>query len=299
MAIRVMRRLLMCIFVMLATAAALAAAPSPCAQCAAWNVEQKPFRIFGNTYFVGVRGLSAILIISNEGHILIDGGLKESAPRIAASIRSLGFRLEDVKLILNSHPHFDHAGGISELQRLSRATVAVSEWSAVALRTGDIGRSDPQFGTMPRIAPVAQVRSLGAGDTQRVGRLALTPYFTPGHTPGGTSWTWRSCEGERCLDIVYADSLTAVSSPDFLFTKSADYPEALSDFEQSFAVIGALPCDILLTPHPEVSDMLGRLEQRTRGAADAFVNKAACREFVERAREAFDRRIASERAAQP
>jgi len=236
-AIHSMRRLLACIVLMLATAAALAAAPSPCGPCAAWNVAQPPFRIFGNTYYVGVRGLSAILITSNEGHVLIDGGLAESA----ASIRSLGFRLEDVKLILNSHAHFDHAGGIAELQRLSGAAVAASAWSAVVLRTGEIGRSDPQFGTMPRIAPVAQVRSIGADETLRVGPLALTPHFTPGHTPGGTSWTWRSCEGERCLDIVHPDSLTAVSSPGFLFTRSPDYPEALSDFERSFTVLSSLP----------------------------------------------------------
>jgi metallo-beta-lactamase class B len=294
-----MRRLLVCIVLALATNAALGAEPAPCGSCAAWNVAQPPFRIFGNTYYVGVRGLSSILITSNEGHVLIDGGLPESVPNIAASIRSLGFRIEDVKLILNSHVHHDHAGGIAELQRLSGAVVAASSWSAAVLRTGDVGRADPQFGTLPPIAPVAQVRSIGTDETLRVGPIALTPHFTPGHTPGGTSWAWRSCEGERCLDIVYPDSLTAVSSPGFLFTRSPDYPEALRDFERSFTVLSSLPCDILLTPHPDFSDMMGKLESRTRGAVDPFVNTAACREFVERARDGLSRRIASEMTAQP
>lgn len=295
---RSMRRWV-CIFLMLATSAVLAAAPPPCGPCAAWNVAQPPFRIFGNTYYVGVRGLSVILITSNEGHVLIDGGLAESVPKIADSIRSLGFRIEDVKLILNSHAHHDHAGGISELQRLSGAAVAASPWSAEALTAGVVGRDDPQFGEVPPIAPVAQVRSIGADGTLRVGPVALTRHLTPGHTPGGTSWAWRSCEGERCLDIVYADSMTAVSRQDFLFTRSPDYPEALRDFERSFTVLSSLPCDILLTPHPDVSDMPGKLASRTRGSVDAFVNAAACRELVERARDGLSRRVTSETGRQP
>jgi metallo-beta-lactamase class B len=291
-----MRRLLMCTFLALATGGVLAAAPSPCGLCAAWNVAQPPFRIFGNTYYVGTRGLSVILITSSEGHVVIDGGLAESVPNITASIRALGFRIEDVKLILNSHTHHDHAGGLAELQRLSGAAVAASPWSADALKSGGVGRDDPQFGTLPPIAPVAQVRSIGGDETLRVGPIAMTARFTPGHTPGGTSWTWRSCEDERCLDIVYADSMTAVSSPGFLFTRS---PEALRDFERSFTVLSSLPCDILLTPHPDASDMLGKLESRTRGAVDAFVNAAACRELAERARGGLSRRVASETGKQP
>src|ERR1051326_432552 len=100
-----------------------------CSSCAAWNAPQTPFRIYGNTYYVGPHGLSSILITSDSGHILIDGGLAESAQQIAAHIRELGFRVEDVKLIVNSHVHFDHGGGISELQRLSGAKVAASPWS--------------------------------------------------------------------------------------------------------------------------------------------------------------------------
>jgi metallo-beta-lactamase class B len=296
---RGMRRVLVSIFLMLATSAVLAAAPSPCAPCAAWNVAEPPFRIFGNTYYVGVHGLSSILITSSAGHILIDGGLAESVPNITASIRSLGFRIEDVKLILNSHAHFDHAGGIAELQRLSGAAVAASPWSAETLSAGVVGRADPQFGSALPIGSVAQVRSIGADETLRVGPVVLTPHFTPGHTPGGTTWAWRACEGERCLDIVYADSLTAVSSPGFLFTRNSDYPDALRDFERSFTVLNSLPCDILLTPHPDFSDMIGKLAARARGVVDAFVNAGACRQLVERARDGLSRRVASETAKQP
>src|SRR5688572_23418490 len=178
---RSMRRLLVCIFLMLATSAVLAAAPSTCGPCAAWNVAQLPFRIFGNTYYVGVRGLSSILITSSEGHVLIDGGLAESVPTIAASIRALGFRIEDVKLILNSHAHFDHAGGIAELQRLSGAAVAASPWSARVLESGTSPRGDPQFGSLPTMPKIAKVRVIRDGEILRIGPLALTAHFTPGH----------------------------------------------------------------------------------------------------------------------
>ena len=109
-------------------------APTKCDQCAAWNVAQKPFQVFGNTYYVGLHGLSAILVTSDAGHVLIDAALPESVPQIAANIRTLGFRIEDVKLIANSHVHFDHAGGIAELQKLSGARVVASPWSARVLR---------------------------------------------------------------------------------------------------------------------------------------------------------------------
>src|SRR6202453_5410206 len=128
---------------------------SSCTHWAEWNVPQAPFRIYGNTYYVGPHGLSSILVVSDAGLVLIDGALPESAPQIVANIRTLGFRIEDVKLILNSHVHFDHAGGIAELQRLSGARVAASKWSAAVMAQDAIGHEDPQFGSLPPIARIA------------------------------------------------------------------------------------------------------------------------------------------------
>jgi metallo-beta-lactamase class B len=269
-----------------------------CESCAAWNAPQRPFRLYGNAYYVGTHGLSAILIASNDGHILIDGDLPESVPSILANIRALGFRVADVKLILNSHVHFDHAGGIAELQRLSGAAVAASTSSAEVLRRGSSGRDDPQYGVLPSIAPVANVRAIADRETLRVGPLAVTAYLTPGHTPGGTSWTWRSCEGGRCLDVVYADSQTPVSADDFLFTNSATYPGVLRDFEKSFAVLDSLPCSILVTPHPDASGVWSRLARRDAGDADALVDPAACKRYAAGARERLAQRVAAERAKQ-
>lgn len=273
-------------------------AVTQCASCAAWNVPQAPFRIYGNTYYVGTHELSAILVTSDQGLILIDGALTESAPQIADHIRALGFRPEDIKLIVNSHAHYDHASGIAALQRLSGARVAASPPSADVLRRGTLSADDPQHDLSPpppSIEAVPMVDVIRDGQTLRVGPLALTAHFTPGHTWGGTSWSWTSCEKARCLHIVYADSLTPVSADNYRVT---DHPDLLAGFEKSFAALAAMPCDILLTPHPGISDTLKRLEARDKdGKADAFIDPDACRKLAESSRQALTKRLAQEKAA--
>jgi metallo-beta-lactamase class B len=250
-----------------------------------------PFRVFGNTYYVGTHGLGSILITSDSGHVLIDGGLAQSADVIIANIRALGFRIRDVKLIVNSHAHFDHAGGISELQRRSGARIMASPWSAEVLKTGMTGRADPQYTIALPIARVANVGVISDDETLHVGSTAVTSHFTPGHTPGGTSWSWRSCEASRCLDIVYADSQTPVSADGFLYSRNTSYPNAIHDFEHSAAVLETLPCDILLTPHPDASSLWERLARQAAGDANAFINPSGCRELAARARAELAKRI--------
>ncbi|HET7786846.1 MAG TPA: subclass B3 metallo-beta-lactamase [Myxococcales bacterium] len=268
--------------------------PPSCPDCALWNRAQAPFRIFGNTWYVGVHGLAAVLITSPQGHVLIDGDLPESAPRIAANIGALGFGIKDVKLILNTHVHFDHAGGIAALQRLSGARVAASELSAPVLRRGGSGPDDPQYGMLPPIEKIGEVAVFHDGETLDVGPIAVTAHLTPGHTPGGTSWTWKSCEKARCLDVVYADSLTPVSAPAFEFSRSRQYPNAVADFERSFATLESLPCGILITTHPDASDFWGRVERRSRGDASGLIDAKACARYAAAGRERLRRRLATE-----
>jgi metallo-beta-lactamase class B len=264
--------------------------PSSCSDCPKWNMPQEPFRVYGNTYYVGTHGLGSVLITSPTGHVLIDGDLPESVPQIVAHIRSLGFRIEDIKLIVNSHVHFDHAGGVAELQRLSGARVAASPWSADVMRKGIVPRDDPQFGLQLPIARVERVTNFRDGETLRGGSIAVTAHFTPGHTPGGTSWTWRSCENSRCLNVVYADSLTPVSADEFRFSKHA---HAVSGFKRSYAFLENAPCDILITPHPDFSNLWQRLERR-RSNADALIDAAACRTLAASSRKSLEMRLATE-----
>ncbi|MEP6730336.1 MAG: subclass B3 metallo-beta-lactamase [bacterium] len=265
-----------------------------CPSCAEWNAPQKPLRIYGNTWYVGTHGLSAVLITSPQGHVLIDAGLPASAPQIIANIRTLGFRVEDVKFIVNSHAHYDHAGGIAELQRASGAVVAASPASAPVIRSGKAGQDDPQYRIAFPYAPTPTVRTIADGETLRVGPVALTAHFTPGHTPGGTSWGWQSCENSACMDMVYADSQTPVSADGFFFTRSKEYPTAISDFEHGFGVLEQLRCDILITPHPDASSLWQRLDARDHGNSASLVDREACKRYVARAREALARRIKAE-----
>ena len=269
--------------------------PKVCDSCEKWNARREPFRVFGNTYYVGVEGLSSVLITSEKGHILIDGGLPQSAALIDESIRALGFRLQDVRLIAASHEHYDHAGGVAALQRASGAPVAASPEGARALKAGEPTPEDPQFGfgAFMKFPAVANIREVRDGETLRVNGLAITAHHTPAHTPGSTSWTWQSCEGSRCLNTVYADSLNAVSSDEYRFSA---HDTVVKRFRQSIAAIRGLPCDILLSVHPEFSNTFEKLKRRKENAdSDPFVDKTACRAYADNASKALDRRLQTER----
>jgi len=251
--------------------------PITCTDCAEWNAPREPGRVFGNTYNVGVGGLSAVLITSDSGLILLDGALPQSAPLIDENIRKVGFRTADIRLILNSHAHFDHAGGIAALQRASGAVVAASASGARALEQGGPTADDPQYTPGVKFPAVPKVRVVADGEVVRVGNLAVTAHLTPGHTPGATAWSWRSCEGTRCKEIVYADSLNAVSSPGFRFTGDQKTPDIVAEFRRSIAKVAALPCDVLLAVHP------------------ALATGQTCRSYAAVAAKRLDERVAEER----
>lgn len=253
-----------------------------------WTQPQQAFKLFGNTYYVGTRGLSALLITSDQGHVLIDTGLPQSAELIEANIRGLGFDFKDVKWILNSHAHSDHAGGIAALQAKSGAKVASSAYGAQTMRAGRATDRDPQHALGDKIPPIAAVEILKDRQALNLGELKLTMHETPGHTPGGTSWTWRACEAGTCLNFVYADSLTSVSDASFKYSGDARYPEALADLRRTFARIASLECDVLITPHPEATNLWTRVESGT------LAQDTGCRDYVEAAEKQLERRLQKE-----
>jgi metallo-beta-lactamase class B len=276
------------------TLAGFAAQPAP---RSLWAQPQEPFRIFGDTYYVGTKGISVVLIASEDGHVLIDGGLPESARNIADNVRALGFKIEDVKAILNSHAHSDHAGAIATLQQLSGASVFSSPEGAAALAAGHGAKNDPQFEFGDSFPAVAHTKVVDDGRSVRIGKLEVTVHHTPGHTPGGTSLSWKSCEGNRCLNLVYADSLNAVSDNSFKYSGDPRYPNALEEFRGTLRKVESLRCDILISAHPEFSGWWEKVEARNAGKEDALVDASACSRYVAAARERLDKRIASETRA--
>lgn len=267
-------------------------APYVCDRCDDWNEPQEPFRVHGNTWYVGTDGLSAFIVETGDGLILVDGGLPQSAALIDANIRALGFDPLDIKAILVSHGHFDHAGGVAALQRLSGANVFTSEAGEATLRSGRLGEDDPQFvadsdeGSFPAISRVVAV---GDGEFVSVGSVNVKAHYTPGHTSGSTTWSWESCALNDCLDVVYADSLTAVSADGFSFSSSG----AADRMVESAGKIADLNCDILLSPHPFFFGMYDKLERRDDG--NPFVNSLACTFYAETALDWLERRLEAER----
>lgn len=282
-----------------APVAAAWSAAIACESCDEWNAPQEPFRIFGNTYYVGVAGLSAVLIASRDGLVLLDGALPQSAPLIDANIRKLGYRTEDVRLIVSSHAHYDHAGGIAALQQRSAARVAASGPGAWALQHGHPPPDDPQHesGRDPRyrFPRVPHVEVVTDGQALTVGDVTLTAHLTPGHTPGSTTWTWRACEGTRCLHVVYADSVAPVSDDGFRFTGDATRKSLIPTLQRSIEKIGQLPCDILIPVHPSFSAADSVLAARAAGRAiDALITGHACRDYATAAATRLATRIAAE-----
>ena len=283
-------------FASLAVAAAVAASgpaslaewQTACAGKEGWSDPAPPLHVFGNTYDVGTCNITVLLITSSKGHVLLDGATAEAAPSIAANIERLGFKLSDVKLIGASHEHYDHVGGIAELQRRTGATLMAMPSAYVQLQTGQLDKNDPQFGSVAGF-PAANVGIMlrDAFDVHQ-GGLRLTSWMTPGHAPGSTSWTWRSCENKKCVTIVYADSVSAVSAKDYRYSGHKAYVRA---FRDTLRFIGRMRCDLLITPHPGASQFIERLEGKA-----PLVGPGQCATYAANGRAALEARLAKEAA---
>lgn len=262
--------------------------PFDCYNCDEWNQTQPPFHIFGNTYYVGMAGISVILIDAGPELLLIDGGLPQSAAIVLQNIRELGFDPQKISTIVVSHAHYDHVGGINALQKYSGAVVLSSEQGARALRAGDLMEDDPLYGQgfESRSFPSVQnVEVIADSVPRQVGNSSIVGIYTPGHTPGGMSWTWNTCEAERCLEIVFADSISAVSADGYKFTTGLG-----EDLRASAERIAALNCDILLITHPF---LFGMKEKYSLGR-ESFVDDRACAEYGRKFLQQLGERVGSE-----
>lgn len=274
--------------------AATTPAATVCTADAGWNDPTTPRNIFGNSWYVGTCGITAILITSDQGHVLIDGATEKGGPLIAANIQALGIKLSDVRTLLISHEHHDHAGGIAYLQQVTGGKVYARAPAAEVLESGKATRLDPQFLELDAMAPVAAVQRIAHGQVLRTGALELTAHATPGHTPGSTSWTWTSCDKGDCQQLAYVDSLTAISDDVYKYSDDQAHPGYLAAFRQSFNHIATMPCDILLTPHPSASNLWPRLEGKE---GTALIGAAACRNYAFNASKNLDKRLKQEQAS--
>jgi metallo-beta-lactamase class B len=258
---------------------------------AAWNQPVKPFRIIGNIYYVGVSGVASYLIVTPQGNILLDGGLPESAPLIERNIAAAGFRIQDVKYLLNSHAHFDHCGGLAELKRLSSAQMVASRADGEILESG--GRGDFASWKDSLFPAVKVDRMVADGETVQLGDVILTAVLTPGHTKGCTTWTLAVQDSGKTYHTVFYCS---TSVPGYRLVDNPKYPQIVADYEHSFARLRELPCDVFLAPH---ADFFHMDEKRARmgNGPNPFIDAKEFRAYLDGSERDFQRELQNQRAA--
>jgi metallo-beta-lactamase class B len=255
------------------------------------NEPVEPFRILGNLYYVGASDVTSFLITTPEGNILLDSGYEETVPLIRASVKKLGFKMEDVKLLLNTHSHFDHAAGLAALKRLTGAKLVAMDAEAPLLARG--GRDDFRFGDELAFSPVEADRVIHDGDTVTLGGVTLTAHKTPGHTPGCTTWTMKIEDGGKSYAAVFIGSATI--NPGVVLTNNPKYPAIAADYAHTFEVLKALPCDIFLGSHGSFFDLKGKAERLRQGETpNPFIDPQGYREHVKKVEELYRKQLAKE-----
>lgn len=262
------------------------------------SIPDAPFKIADNLYYVGSTGVTSFLLTSSAGHILIDGGYPETAPLIIGSMAKLGFDIKDVKVLLNSHAHFDHAGGLRELQEKSGAQLWISDGDAPVVSRGGAG-DRASYGPLRFLGigrfPTPRVdHQFKDGDTIRVGPLAVTAHVTAGHTPGCTSWSFPVRDGDRDLLVVDVCSLTLL--PFMHLADPQNYPGIRTDFERSFQTLRALPADIFLGSHGSFFELSKkhRLQASAPDPAQPFIDPDGYRRYIDDAESAFRKELTKE-----
>ena len=260
---------------------------------AAWNRPVKPFRMIGNVYYVGAAGVSSFLVNTGEGLVLIDGGFAETAPQIERNVAALGFHMKDVKYLLSSHAHYDHCGGLAALKRASGAQLVASRRDSQALITGHQLSYGPGQGEahFPR---VKVDRVIDDGALVSLGNTTLTAHLTPGHTPGCTTWTMPVKANGKTYQAAIDCSTTVAGNQ---LVDNSKYPQIVSDYRHSFALLSALPCDVFLAPHPWFFDLEDKRKQLDAGKKDAFVDPSELRRFVQESEQDFDKELQRQEAA--
>lgn len=258
----------------------------------AWRQPIAPFRIADHTWYIGTQGLAALLIRTPEGAVLIDGGLPQAADMLLRRMRDLGVQPHDLKWILHSHAHGDHAGPIAAIKRATGARVVSNAESAALLARG--GSDDLHFGDGILYPAVQADRLVMDGEAVELGGIRFVAHYTPAHTPGSLSWTWRDTHvdggrGGKPLDIAFADSLSA---PGYRLIDNPRYPHIVGDYRRGFAAVRGLPCDLLITPHPDAS---GWTPANTPAPHPSPIT---CRAYADKAEAKFDAQLAEQRKGQ-
>jgi len=282
--------LILCGFLSLAGAGVARADDGP---PAAWIKPTKPYRVVGNIYYVGSEGLSSYLITSSAGHVLLDAGMSaDGAKLVERNIVSLGFKLADVKILINTHAHYDHAGGLAQMKADTGARLYASSQDKPALEQGR-HFGDNIYGLTP--FPAVKVdRTVRDGEKVKLGETTLVAHLTPGHTIGGTTWTVSVTERDRPLNVVFFNSISVAGNG---LVGNKTYPRIVSDYRATFAKLKVMSADVFLPAHEEQGDLLVKRQRLLRGDNNAFIDPTELSRFVAASEAAFNKELARQQGA--
>jgi len=260
-----------------------------------WTEPFPPFRIAGNLYYVGSKGLANYLVTTPQGNILINSDLEANAPLIKASIEKLGFKFEDTKILLISHAHWDHDGGSAKIKEMTGATYMVMDADVLVVESG--GKADFHYGTNSAslYRPTRVDRVLHDGDEVRLGGTVLVAHLTPGHTKGCTTWTMKVTEGGKTYDVVIVGGPGVNAG--YKLVDNAAYPQIAEDYERTFRVLKSLPCDIFLGAHGGYYGLEEKYPLMKTGSANPFVDPAGYRKFIAEKEQDFRTELARQKLA--
>ena len=262
-----------------------------------WTEPFPPFRIAGNLYYVGSKGLANYLITTPRGHILINSDLEANVPLIRASVEKLGFKFSDVKILLISHAHWDHDAGSAMIKQLTGARYMVMDADVPVVESG--GKTDFQYGNTPTslYRPTRVDRVLHDGDEVKLGDAVLVAHLTPGHTKGCTTWTMKVSEAGKTYNVVIIGSPNV--NPGYKLVNNESYPQIAEDYERTFRVLKSLPCDLFLGAHGNYFDMETKYAQLKEGARNPFIDPEGYQKFVAQKEQEFRTALAKQRANPP
>ena len=262
-----------------------------------WTEPFPPHRIVGDVYYVGTRGLASFLITTPEGHILINGDLESTVPMIRDNVEKLGFHFSDVKILLISHAHFDHAAGSALVKKMTGAKYMVMDADVSEIESG--GKTDFQYGDSADTQfPATKVdRVLHDGDEVKLGGTVLVAHLTPGHTRGCTTWTTKVVDHGKSLNVVIVGSPNV--NPGYKLVNNAVYPQIAQDYENTFKALKSLPCDIFLGAHGSYYGMESKFARLKQGGANPFIDPGGYKSYVAEREQAFHAELKKQSGPEP
>ena len=266
------------------------------AQSNDWTEPFPPFKIAGNLYYVGSKGLANYLIVTPKGHILINSDMEENVPLIRASVENLGFKFTDIKILLISHAHWDHDAASDTIKKLTEAKYMVMDADVSVVESG--GKTDFQYGNDPTTLykPTKVDRVLRDGDEVKLGGTVLVAHLTPGHTKGCTTWTLKVAEGGKTYDVVIIGSPNV--NPGYRLVNNTTYPRIAEDYQKTFKVLKSLSCDIFLGAHGNYFGLDTKYPRLKTEGLSVFVDPAGYRKYVEEKEQEFKKELAKQRTVQ-